>query len=234
MLFLGSMAAQMVYQNESKVNEGGVVVQEVQPMRDSSGRKVPVWESKQVGSEEDISSPVSQKSWKTWATKAGSWGISKRLSNYPPSPTSPFQQSVFDKNDFWRPISFKAPVLGTLLFVTLALIAILEILAHISSRNNNENGGGLAFAETQEDLPAGILFLYLYLPTIIAVIYSMTWAWIDLDAKRLEPWYQLSKPEGATAQDSLLLQYPFDFLAFVPKKAGQNKYVIVNSVQRRN
>jgi hypothetical protein len=42
---------------------------------------------------------------------------------------------------------------------------------------------------------------------------------VDLDAKRLEPWFQLSKPEGAVAEDSLLLHYPFEFLAFVPISA---------------
>jgi len=41
-------------------------------------------------------------------------------------------------------------------------------------------------------------------------------SWVDLDAKRLEPWFQLSKDAGAKASDSLLLQYPFDFLPIIP------------------
>ncbi|KAI9779104.1 MAG: hypothetical protein M1835_004766 [Candelina submexicana] len=54
----------------------------------------------------------------------------------------------------------------------------------------------------------------------------MLWSWIDLDAKRLEPYFQLSKPEGASASDSILLHYPFDFIAFVPLKAARRRQVI--------
>lgn len=48
---------------------------------------------------------------------------------------------------------------------------------------------------------------------------------MDLDVKRLEPWFQLSNPKGATAHDSLLLKYPFDFLPFIPLTAFRRKSV---------
>ena len=48
-------------------------------------------------------------------------------------------------------------------------------------------------------------------------------SWVDLDAKRLEPWFQLSSNNGATAEDSLLLQYPFEFLPFIPITAFRRK-----------
>lgn len=115
----------------------------------------------------------------------------------------------------------KLPVLGSVFVVTLVLIAGLELLSQISM--NNGNGGGLVFAKTVDDIPMGYTFVYLYLPTVVAVIYSMTWSWIDLDTKRLEPWFQLSKPEGATAEHSILLQYPFDFLPLVPIKAARRR-----------
>jgi hypothetical protein len=51
----------------------------------------------------------------------------------------------------------------------------------------------------------------------------MAWSWIDLDTKRLEPWFNLSNADGALASDSLLLQYPFEFLAFVPITAARRK-----------
>jgi hypothetical protein len=44
---------------------------------------------------------------------------------------------------------------------------------------------------------------------------NSTNSWVDLDAKRLEPWFQLSSDGGATAENSLILQYPFDFLPFI-------------------
>ncbi|RFU35191.1 hypothetical protein B7463_g1109, partial [Scytalidium lignicola] len=52
----------------------------------------------------------------------------------------------------------------------------------------------------------------------------MAWSWVDLDVKRLEPWFQLSKQEGASSTDSLLLQYPFDFLPFIPITAFRRKH----------
>lgn len=100
---------------------------------------------------------------------------------------------------------------------------MLEVLSYISVGKNNANGGGLAFAATVDDISAAASFSYLYLPTVIAVFYSMIWSWVDLDSKRLEPWFQLSKSRGAVAENSLLLQYPFDFLAFVPLRAARRK-----------
>ena len=69
----------------------------------------------------------------------------------------------------------------------------------------------------------GYTFAYLYLPTIVSVLYGMAWAWIDLDMKRLEPYFQLSRSTGATAEDSLLLSYSLDYLPFVPLKALRHR-----------
>ncbi len=58
--------------------------------------------------------------------------------------------------------------------------------------------------------------------TIIPRLMSRN-SWVDLDAKRLEPWFQLSKDSGVSAENSLLLQYPFDFLPFIPLTAFRRK-----------
>jgi len=79
------------------------------------------------------------------------------------------------------------------------------------------------FAPKINDLPLSKTFLYLYFPTILAVIFSIYWAWIDLETKRMEPYYQLSKKDGALGKDSLLLQYPFSFIPFVPFRALRNR-----------
>ena len=54
---------------------------------------------------------------------------------------------------------------------------------------------------------------------MVIVLYGIVWAALDLDVKWLEPYFQLSKPGGSTATDSILLHYPFDFLALVPVSA---------------
>jgi hypothetical protein len=125
----------------------------------------------------------------------------------------------------WKPITLQYPALLSFIIISLSLIAILEVLYHFSK---GDNGGGLAFGATVGDLSATASFSYLYLPTVLAVVYSMLWNWIDLDAKRLEPWFQLSGYNGATATNSLLLHYPFEFLAFVPIRALRRRYLRVS------
>ncbi|EON63050.1 hypothetical protein W97_02277 [Coniosporium apollinis CBS 100218] len=46
---------------------------------------------------------------------------------------------------------------------------------------------------------------------------------LPLETKRLEPYYQLSKPGGSLGKDSILLHYPFDFIASVPIAAIKNR-----------
>ena len=60
---------------------------------------------------------------------------------------------------------------------------------------------------------------------MVTVLYGIGWAAVDLDVKRLEPYFQLSMPGGASASDSMLLHYPFDFLPLVPLTAAKRKFV---------
>lgn len=123
--------------------------------------------------------------------------------------------TALERSDLrWKPLSLRAPFLVFVILISIILIVILGILFKQSQTN-----GGVLFAPDINNLPLVHSFAYLYLPTLISVLYSILWAWIDLDVKRLEPYHQLSKPEGALAEDSLLLHYPFDFIAAVPIKA---------------
>lgn len=121
----------------------------------------------------------------------------------------------------WKPSSLNPLVLASVIAFTLFLVVILAIL---QSKSNQD--GGILFSESINNFPAGMTFLYLYLPTIIAVFYTTVWNWIDLDIKRLEPWYQLSKESGAPAHESILLQYPVEFLASVPISSMKRRFVI--------
>lgn len=112
----------------------------------------------------------------------------------------------------WKPFTLRWPILIIIAAGTLAVIVVLEILSQQSRIT-----GAVAFTGSQSS--SAISFAYLYLPTVVALLYSILWSWIDLDTKRLEPWFQLSNPGGAKAEDSLLLHYPYDFLAFAPVNA---------------
>ena len=107
---------------------------------------------------------------------------------------------------------------------TLALIALIEYINNISIKEK-----ALFFAESAEDFPMSVVFCYRYLPQMVVVALGVCWAAIDLDVKRLEPYFQLSKPEGATAGNSIFLHYPFDFIAFVPVNAARRGCVLMNT-----
>ena len=102
------------------------------------------------------------------------------------------------------------------LLSAVALIALIEYINKISIEQK-----ALFFADTVKDFPVGVVFCYRYLPQMIVVALGVGWAAVDLDVKRLEPYFQLSKPGGATASNSIFLHYPFDFIAFVPINAAR-------------
>jgi hypothetical protein len=87
----------------------------------------------------------------------------------------------------------------------------------------SQTHGGVIFATTVNSLPLRRSFWYLYLPTIIAVIFSILVVWIDHDAKRYEPYRQMARPCGASAENSILLSYPFDYLPVAPIIAAKRR-----------
>ena len=120
------------------------------------------------------------------------------------------------RNKPWRPFTLQGPTLMASLLTTVALIALIEYINKISIQEK-----ALFFAERVEDFPMGVVFCYRYLPQMAVVALGVGWAAVDLDVKRLEPYFQLSKPEGAIACDSIFLHYPFDFIALVPVNAAR-------------
>ena len=141
-----------------------------------------------------------------------------------PKPETNLAISLNDKNlnKPWRPFTLRAPTIIASLIITVALIALVEYINKISIEEK-----ALFFAERAEDFPMGVVFCYRYLPQMIVVALGVGWAAVDLDVKRLEPYFQLSKPEGATASNSIFLHYPFDFIAFVPINAARKGSVLM-------
>ena len=118
----------------------------------------------------------------------------------------------------WKPLSMTTPILAAIIILTLLIAASIEILAQRSQKF-----GGLALSHSLEEIPEYAMLSYLYGPNVVAVLYSLVWSWLDLDVKRMQPWLELSKPEGAPAKDSLFLDYPYGFIAFVPFRALKKK-----------
>ena len=139
-----------------------------------------------------------------------------------PKPKGNLQIGQNDRNwnKPWKPLTLRASTIIASLLITVALIAIIEYINKISIEEK-----ALFFADETGDFPVGIVFCYRYLPQMIVVALGVGWAAVDLDVKRLEPYFQLSKPEGATASNSIFLHYPFDFIALVPINAARKGYV---------
>ncbi|KAK6513935.1 hypothetical protein TWF506_008365 [Arthrobotrys conoides] len=115
----------------------------------------------------------------------------------------------------WKPFTLRLPYLISLILLTLFFLISIELLLRKSQRD-----GYLTFARG-DGLNGWQIFVSQYMGTVASVIFAILLSLSDLDAKRLEPWFELSKPNGATAKNSILLCYPFDFLAFVPFKAAK-------------
>lgn len=110
------------------------------------------------------------------------------------------------------------PILGAIGILSLLLAAAIEVIVQRSKAQ-----GGLALSPSHDDIPQYAMLSYLYVPQSFAVVYSLIWSWVDLDVKRMQPWFELSKPSGATASNSLFLDYPYSFIAAVPFQAARNK-----------
>ncbi|KAL8967272.1 MAG: hypothetical protein Q9183_002998 [Haloplaca sp. 2 TL-2023] len=119
----------------------------------------------------------------------------------------------------WKPVTLRAPLLLSIAAFTSISIAVMLYLSWIDHTN-----GGLAFASPTESHSTAMTFSYSYLPTLIALTLGTLWSWVDLDSKRLEPYFQLSKRDGAEAKDSLQLHYPFDFIALAPIRAFRRRH----------
>lgn len=67
-------------------------------------------------------------------------------------------------------------------------------------------------------------FLYSFIPTLIALLLFLLWQPFDLAFRRLEPFANLSKPDGAVAEHSLLLDYTSSLPIVVTLKALFNRH----------
>jgi hypothetical protein len=106
----------------------------------------------------------------------------------------------------WRPFSMRWPYITLLIVIAGLLAAIQEFLCQLSLQRE-KNGDGLIKFSKAQDIPTEAYFAWKYMPTIILVTYGVMWQVTDYEIKRLEPYYQLSRKEGAIAAHSLDLDY---------------------------
>ena len=116
-----------------------------------------------------------------------------------PLPSSPLPDSEHPIEDleksYWMPTSLKRNFLLSLAALSLFLSICCFVLVSVSHYKN-----GLANAGSS----GGFNFRKRFLPTFVAVLYTLLWAPVVADVIRTEPWALLSRATGSKANDSLL------------------------------
>ncbi|KAI9704019.1 MAG: hypothetical protein M1820_005640 [Bogoriella megaspora] len=118
----------------------------------------------------------------------------------------------------WKPFSIHWAYIVSLILMALAGAAIQEWLCQRSQHLAKQGSGIISFGQIQ-NLSTGVYFLWKYMPVIVVVVYGFLWQISDFEVKRLEPFYQLSRRNGATAAESLSMNYLTFFPYFIPFKA---------------
>ena len=122
----------------------------------------------------------------------------------------------------WKPWSMRSWYILSLTALALGLAGFQEYLLQLSFRKARDKSGILEF-NAVADVSTWDFFAWKYLPTMITIIYAVLFSIMDFDIRRLEPFYQLSKPGGASATGSLNLDHLTMFQYFIPFKAFRLK-----------
>lgn len=125
-----------------------------------------------------------------------------------------------EQKKYWIPFSLRRPALISLAAFLLILAIACEFIRSYSNRHQ-----GLIHLNTYRalGLTAG---LFVYVPTGLAVLVVALWNICTLDILRLEPYFQLAKPEG-TSGAALFTNYCFSYGILAPIRAFQNRHWIV-------
>lgn len=101
------------------------------------------------------------------------------------------------------------------------LLLAIETLRQFTNRY-----GGLAFFRDTAHVSGLQSFGYKDVPIVIALVLVIFWSIIDFDVLRLEPYFQLSRPEGAPA-NVLFINYNFGQTLLTPIASAQRHHWVV-------
>lgn len=124
----------------------------------------------------------------------------------------------------WRPIPLRPTYLSFIACIMLCLLVVLEALRQYSERT-----GGLRFFMDTDDLSHVESFAYNYVPVIVALVLATLWSFIDFDVLRLEPYFQMSRPEGCPAT-VMFINYNFGQSFITPITSAKRRHWLVLSV----
>ena len=122
------------------------------------------------------------------------------------------------KYSSWRAFSLRPFYLSVLFCVSVCFLAACETLRQLSNRNQ-----GLFFFEDTSEISTPLFFAYNYVPSIFAVLYVIAWSLVDLDTKRLEPYFQLAAHDTISTS-ILFLDYCFESSITTPFRALSRRH----------
>ena len=129
----------------------------------------------------------------------------------------------------WRPMSMGWPYIAMLSVLALAFAGLQEFLCQLSLKRARAGQGLIKFT-VPADLTVTEYFTWKYAPVLTFVIYGILWQVSDFEVKRLEPYYQLSRKNGATAGESLNMDYVTFVSWLVPLRALRHRqYAVIYS-----
>ncbi|PTB69741.1 hypothetical protein BBK36DRAFT_1188316 [Trichoderma citrinoviride] len=143
-----------------------------------------------------------------------------RQSTYPAKEKVTTTQTFYPQPN-WKPFSMRWPYLTSLILVSLALAVMQEVLFQMYKEKP------LVKFTSPDQVKQGVYFVIKFAPTLLAVIYGVLWQFTDFEVRRLEAFYQLSKEEGATASDSINIDYATSFNFFRPFRAFKKGHYAV-------
>lgn len=127
----------------------------------------------------------------------------------------------------WKPFSMRWPYLLMLIMLSFTLAGLVELLYQHSAKR-----GFLIRFNMPSDIRGIDYFSIKFLPTLLAVIFGVLWQMTDFEVKRLEAYYQLSREQGATADETLNVDYITSYNILVPFEALRRRHwaVAVSSI----
>lgn len=140
--------------------------------------------------------------------------------------TVPDTQSYYFPSDpdipNWKPIFMQPPYIIFLVVIAFGLAGFQEFICQksLEAQRETPKTALLAFDSVNE-VSVWWFFVWKYLPTGITILYAMMFSLMDFEIRRLEPYYQLSKPHGARASASINLDHLTTFQYFVPFNAAR-------------
>lgn len=127
----------------------------------------------------------------------------------------------FRRAQGWHPVALRPIYL-----LSIAALMFLMILTLEGLRRYSETYGGLVYYEDTASVSYLDSFAYNYVPIIVGIIMVTLWSFVEFDVLRLEPYFQLSRPEGVPAT-VLFINYNFGQSIITPITSAKRRHWVV-------